>query len=460
MSATAILTDPIPLTPGPSSRGFYIGLYLEHLEEASFLYEQRLFLLDDPEIAWRDITPFEERFEAHIDALLVGEELALAVCRQQAIEGDFGELHAAVRVFCRQNRFDLLLEVVDTLDTTDDDIRGAVRRAIADEMPDSWKDILLHHFTKHHPFFYTLVPYIFGFRRLDYSEDILHQLSEQPDESPKAHIWALGRLRTPKAVSPLATLLSDYSDSELRKETALALLRCGDSRCISFLKEKSYAYHWPHILLGLCGSRVDAGFLHKVFEHNPSIDALTAIGLLGCKVSVKMLILCLDREEFTKAAAEALYVITGAQLFEEVNIFNDNDIGNDFYTDTHEYENDFFTTSNDIKTGITVKRIARKKERWEAWWNKNESNYHLNIRYRNGRPFDLLCILENIQSELLARRIRQLAYEELVIRYGIDVHFETCMSTGWQIYSIGSLYKLINAYNGNYTPGNWFLARK
>jgi hypothetical protein len=52
---------------------FETELYQEHLEEVSFLYELRLTLFDDPEITWLDISDFEERFEAHIDALVVGE---------------------------------------------------------------------------------------------------------------------------------------------------------------------------------------------------------------------------------------------------------------------------------------------------------------------------------------------------------------------------------------------------
>ena len=91
---------------------FETELYQEHLEEASFLYEQRLTLFDDPEITWLDIADFEERFEAHIDGLVVGEEPALNVCKTQAMEGDFGELHAAVRVFCRQNRLDFVQEKI------------------------------------------------------------------------------------------------------------------------------------------------------------------------------------------------------------------------------------------------------------------------------------------------------------------------------------------------------------
>jgi hypothetical protein len=67
---------------------FSTGIYQEHLEEASFLYEQRLSLFDDPEIIWLDIEDFEERFEAHIDGLVVGEDLALLVCKTQEASGD------------------------------------------------------------------------------------------------------------------------------------------------------------------------------------------------------------------------------------------------------------------------------------------------------------------------------------------------------------------------------------
>ena len=83
---------------------FRSSFYIEYIEEAAFLYEQRLSLFNDTEITWKDLKGFEERFEAHIDALMVGEGPALDVCRTKVLEGDLGELHAAIRVFCRQNR--------------------------------------------------------------------------------------------------------------------------------------------------------------------------------------------------------------------------------------------------------------------------------------------------------------------------------------------------------------------
>jgi hypothetical protein len=127
-----------------SAKTFLIELYEEYLEEASFLYEQRLSLLVNPEISWKKIGEFEERFEAHIDGLVVGGDLAIEVCKRRAEEGDFGELHAAVRVFCRQNRKDLVVTLLENVDTEDDQKVKAIADALKHELPAEWnEDIFL-----------------------------------------------------------------------------------------------------------------------------------------------------------------------------------------------------------------------------------------------------------------------------------------------------------------------------
>src|SRR6185436_9196199 len=130
-----------------STRSFLIELYREHLEEASFLYEQRLGLLNDPELTWKGIGEFEERFEAHVDGLVVGSDLALDVCKKQAVEGDFGELHAAVRVFCRQNRKDLLLQLLKEVDLEDPQKVRGVADALKHELPEGWQSEFLRIFS-------------------------------------------------------------------------------------------------------------------------------------------------------------------------------------------------------------------------------------------------------------------------------------------------------------------------
>ena len=97
-----------------SHRACLMRLYEEYLQEASFLYEQRLTLFRNPEITWRKIGEFEERLEAHIDGLVVGDKLAIDVCKRPVTEGDFGELFAAVCVFCRQEQRDLVLAILNS----------------------------------------------------------------------------------------------------------------------------------------------------------------------------------------------------------------------------------------------------------------------------------------------------------------------------------------------------------
>ncbi len=73
-----------------SMQSFRSKLYLEHLEEASFLFDQRINLRRISLHPWEDLAELEERLEAHIDALVVGGALATEVCRVRWREGDEG----------------------------------------------------------------------------------------------------------------------------------------------------------------------------------------------------------------------------------------------------------------------------------------------------------------------------------------------------------------------------------
>ena len=94
-----------------------ISLYTEHLEEISSLYERWLAM---ETAGWNplDFKEMEERLETHIDALVRGD-LALGVCIQRAVEGDFGECYGACRVFLRRSYDKGLERLIANLDDTD-----------------------------------------------------------------------------------------------------------------------------------------------------------------------------------------------------------------------------------------------------------------------------------------------------------------------------------------------------
>src|SRR6266436_1346169 len=210
-----------------SSRSFLLELYREYLEEASFLYEQRLTLLNDPEVTWRGIGGFEDRFEAHIDGLVVGGELALEICKKQALEGDFGELHAAVRVLCRQNRKDLLLQVLSATEWSDLQKKQAIADALKYEAPELWLSELLELRLQEQEEFSCVLVNVFGYRRFKAVKNLSSIVMTMPPKSISAGISALGRLRDVAARDLLVKWLQT-DDQSVFSAAACALMRFGE----------------------------------------------------------------------------------------------------------------------------------------------------------------------------------------------------------------------------------------
>src|SRR5690606_16452930 len=173
---------------------FNIELYEEHLEEASFLYEQRLAYLHDPELTWLDLDDFEERFEAHIDALVVGGDLALDVCKRRSSAGDFGELHAARRVFCRRDRADLAYPVLQSIDHGDEQTVQAAIDALKADWPESWHADLVRIMLGRCKELVPLLAEVLAYRRVPVEEALLRVLGScDPVMLPRV-LRALGKI--------------------------------------------------------------------------------------------------------------------------------------------------------------------------------------------------------------------------------------------------------------------------
>ena len=107
------------------------SLYTEHLDEISSLYERWLAM---KAAGWnpRHFIEMEEWHEAHIDAL-VEDDLALLVCKQRAVEGNFGEYYGACRFFLRRSQDKVLDRLIASLDGTDHKKRQEISDAICHE---------------------------------------------------------------------------------------------------------------------------------------------------------------------------------------------------------------------------------------------------------------------------------------------------------------------------------------
>jgi hypothetical protein len=263
------------------------------------------------------------------------------------------------------------------------------------------------------------------------------------------------------AVAPLKKYLS-YKDEDIGFAAALALLRMGEhetlDQCLFFLK----SHDWPVPLLGLAGNRSTASVLLKELAGGkPATDYLLALGLLGEISAIDTLLSYFTEPDLAESSAQALNLITGAEIYEQVFIPEEMNEDELFEEEREKFKQGQPPTPPDGKPfGATIRRISQNSEEWRRWWSENRSHFNSDMRYRNGKPYSPARLLENLESEKTSRTIRQLAYEELAIRYGIDFPFETDMFVCDQKKALHQYAEWIKRNGDRFKEGHWYFAGK
>jgi uncharacterized protein (TIGR02270 family) len=421
-----------------SKRRFLIELYEEYLEEASFLYEQRLNLLENSAVSWKKIGEFEDRFEAHIDGLVVGKELATEICEKHAQGDDAGELHAAARVLCRHGMKDLLFSKLLGPNLKKPERVKALANALKYELPVGWyRDVQL--VAELNPLLAPALMVVLGYRRAEITMEFPRMLRSSSGGNALDLIWTAGRIGNFTLQNDLEDLL-ESSDHAVRSATALALLRLGDQRTLRHCERSSQSETWQLIPLGLGGTRSTADVLINFTNASKAAnDWLIALGLLGDVSAVPTLLANLSNPKNAIAAASALRLIGGADFSEKV-----------FVPDEIEERAD------GKPFGTNIIRLSQKVEDWAGWWVDNEPVFDPRLRYRYGKPYSPLVLLEGLQCEKTPHRFRQLAYEELVIRYGMSIPFEADMFVSDQVKALQQIDEWIQANNGRFREGAWY----
>ncbi len=437
---------------------FSAGLFAEHLEEASFLYDQRGILFHDPEISWLDIGEFEDRFEAHIDALVVGDDAALHVCRRQAVEGGAGELHAAVRVFCRQKRMDLIEQVLDELNIEDEERVLAVRNALKQEWPDEWHGRLADMLRKMPEKSIAVMPAVAGFKRIPAQGALSFVLPVCPESVLYPQIKSMGRLKTRSARAEFMQHLK-HKDPGIQGAAALSLSRMGVSLAETIPDDFNLLDFWQLMHIALAGG---PGYVPRLIEKmkrspHAADDALT-LGILGDPRSIDAIIGCLYKEKEAETIAVGLNLITGADLFEEVFVPDPIDKDELFDDEIEKLKRGEPLFAPGEEPGTTLVQLTRDPPKWDVWWQQHRASFEPGVRYRNGSPYHPKCLLDNLRSGKSPVLVRQIAYEELVIRYGVDIAFETDMIVKDQLNALQEMEAAIDADTDRFRPGAWYFA--
>jgi len=453
---SAPVPRPDTLTPGPSERGFRIGLFLEHLEEAASLWEQRAADRENPELSWLDLGEEQDRLEAHLDALMVGGDLALAGCRQQALEGDAGELHAALRVFCRLQRSDLVGVAMEGIDPENDEALDALSDALTAEMPDAWVPGAVRPDRLDDPRRLRLAADLITDRQLAGRDALLDALPSAP-AGVRAHIVrALGRTADGIVESSVRPLLKDQ-DAQVRTEAAVTLLRSGSPQAPPAVL--SAARTDPALVptLALAGHETALPWLHEVLKHPPSAQvAADTLGLMGAPGSVSELIEALNGDA-AEAAAQALVLITGADLTAETFI---EDVPEDDELFDEERERlergEPLVPPDQEPRGTTLVGPSTDPEAWQAWWDANGSAFESADRFRLGHPAGPESQVASLAAPFIPHRLRGWIADELAVRYRMPLAFETTWEVNRQLAALEEMRAW--AAEQRFVPGRWYVA--
>lgn len=439
-----------------SIRDFNAQLYAEHAEEGAFLYAQRLALMADDSQPWTVLHAFESRLEAHIDALVIGQGLALKQCLTQLDPADAGTLFVVVSVVCRLRRSDLLATVLKQVDFGDAGQQQALSLALKWALPAEWHGFVERAIQGGDVKLVGVLADVVGYRRLPMSGALIHALSRGFSSQV---LLALGKLRANEASGLLTACLS-HPDSAMRASALQALLCMGVGSALTPQYLAVQVDKWPRMALALGGSkRATTVFLDIVRAGKATPECLLALGLLGDLSAMRTLYECLSIEACAGAAALGLNWITGANLYEEAFVA-------EAVQEDELFEGELLAWRQQHKAptrldgqpfGQKVRRLSTDPRAWGQWWSDNQQRFDASLRYRSGQAYGPQALWSNLMDEQADRRLRRLAALELQIRYRCTQAFETDMPVRQQLSALQAMGEWLETAAASYQPGAWYL---
>lgn len=380
---------------------FLVELYEEHLLEASALYEQLQLLPTDYEIGWRDIRDFEDRLEAHLDALLVGNQLAAVTCNCRALKGDAGELYAAVRVWCRRGELSPLGRMFNTSLKKAARLR-AIADALRDDLPSDWEKWLLDLPTKDTRLLSTVL-LITAYRRVRGADRLATQaLDQSRPENVSQVLWACARVGGAEQQSIIRQYLNS-PDLAIKHMAALSLVRLGDSTALEHARREPLS-DWALKPLALAGGPSDWRMLSVQFLADPTPARIEALAVVGEGETVGGLVALTGTPVIADSVAKALERICDMP-----------------------------------------KQVSADPTECQKWYERNRERFIRGGRYRRGSPYSPQVLVAELECEKRSYAERQLAAEELAVRYSVDGGFEPDLPTGQQERAISRIKSLIQA---------------
>ncbi len=398
------LDDTLARLPA-AAEGYARSLLDHHWLEASWQHERRDVLWTQGALldgkGWREL---EARTEAHVAALARGGTLVFDQCEDRAVDGDVGELATAIRLLARTGQPDAFNNLLERLDWQEPARAHAIADALTWDAPGDWQELVAAILGDENAPDDALGPLarVVGRRGWPLGDALLGVLEDRVGDL-EAVAWALGALEFADALPELYELIQEPQPPAVRQAAALAAMRIDPREVLAFIEHVAPTQPWAVLPLAVAGGAGVHELLCRVVEAEPTPQGLRALGLHGAVGGLDRLLAVVEDDTLGEAAADGLFLLTGAPLHEETR---EDDLG---------AEPEAAPTE---RPGLLISRLPRERATWEAWLDDSGAalRERPSVRVRLGRPYVPEVNLELLESTTVGPSVRDLIVEELAIR--------------------------------------------
>jgi hypothetical protein len=442
-----------------SLSSFRESMFVEHIEEASALYDICLAQRCNDDLPWQAVVGFEDRIEAHVDALELGGREALEICLARAIDGDPGESFAAISTLCRRGELAALQRALRTMPPEAMPTCEAASQAFQLSWPVDWSDPFATAFKDIPPHLMPMAIRVIAGRSQVSPGLVSDGLSHADVRVQLAALDAAARHPT----LPKPGQLEALCESQLaghRVAAWLARLRRHDRVSPASLTTAAGTTSALLPLAAMAGGRAVTPQLLSALKQQPTEAAVVALGLQGDLAAVRPLLGLLEDASIGRVCAQALYVITGLAPSDVVHEVEP--VASDELFDN---ERRAWMASgapplaaDGQPYGTKVRRLSQDAGVWEQRLATVAGRFVRHLRYRFGHAASAEVCLKSMRVPDAPRKFRTWFYQELPIRHGIPVWSHVDAPVRAQHMALATAAAQVASSNQQPVPGQWAFA--
>lgn len=395
-----------------SSQGHVLSLIEEHYEEAATLWAQRQLLSSQEDTPWTRIGAFENRFEAHLDALALGGEKAERMGLERFAE--IPELiPVAISLVCRNGNRKAFHQILCEMDTEETPIE-ALEKALDAEIPNAWLLKTWDWALEAKPELANTILRVSATRPIDF--DIRSVLdAHSQGHIPSRTVYEFIHLGKRPAYLPWLKAQPLWSeDSGTRQEGIHAYLACGETACLPSLMERARNGDRQALKLGslLDPMAIRDALTKQAKTSEIDWDLARSLVHSGNTHSIAVLIEKLSSPLSVEAAAWALQCVTGADLLETHLELDPDDNPSPALAELR------IQKGFSPQQGEVLERPARDPQIWKSWWEKNHARFPASTALRLGRPWNSTTLWGSLQDPRTNLRLHRMTFLEWRFRLG------------------------------------------